>query len=199
MRRNFWIQVQNYMRKAKFRRKVRNILAMLAVVTVFTTTYALILPAITLENSVPLAGFDANEGKTPEELAAEAERQAAAAAAEGSGNGGVDADPAAFVGPADSTGEGGQNPAADGETPPPTPPDSVEVSGEVSGEFSSDKTDYPSIEGFTMNAEGKVFDAVGNEIDPARLSEAQRQSLLAALQSRTAEEALANYHMNGAG
>ena len=201
MRRNFWIQVQNYMRKAKFRRKVRNILAMLAVVTVFTTTYALILPAITLENSVPLAGFDANEGKTPEELAAEAERQAAAesAAAEGSGNGGVDADPAAFVGPADATGEGGQNPAADGETPPPTPPDSVEVSGEVSGEFSSDKTDYPSIEGFTMNAEGRVFDASGNEIDPTKLSEAQRQSLLAALKNRSSEEALANYHMNGAG
>lgn len=201
MRRNFWIQVQNYMRKAKFRRKVRNILAMLAVVTVFTTTYALILPAITLENSVPLAGFDANEGKTPEELAAEAERQAAAeaAAAEGSGNGGVDADPAAFVGPADSSGEGGQNPAGDGETPPPTPPESVEVSGEVSGEFSSDNTDYPSIEGFTMNAEGRVFDASGNEIDPTKLSEAQRQSLLAALQNRTAEEALANYHMNGAG
>ena len=197
MRRNFWIQVQNYMRKAKFRRKVRNILAMLAVVTVFTTTYALILPAITLENSVPLAGFDANEGKTPEELAAEAERQAAAgaAAAEGSGNGGVDADPAAFVG----TGEGGQNPTGDGETPPPTPPDSVEVSGEVSGEFSSDKTDYPSIEGFTMNAEGRVFDASGNEIDPTKLNEAQRQSLLAALQQRTAEEALASYHMNGAG
>lgn len=201
MRRNFWIQVQNYMRKAKFRRKVRNILAMLAVVTVFTTTYALILPAITLENSVPLAGFDANEGKTPEELAAEAERQAAAeaAAAEGSGNGGVDADPAAFVGPDGLSVEGGQNPTGDGETPPPTPPDTVEVSGEVSGEFSSDKTDYPSIEGFTMNAEGRVFDASGNEIDPTKLSEAQRQSLLAALQSRTAEEALANYHMNGAG
>lgn len=201
MRRNFWIQVQNYMRKAKFRRKVRNILAMLAVVTVFTTTYALILPAITLENSVPLAGFDANEGKTPEELAAEAERQAAAeaAAAEGSGNGGVDADPASFVGTADFTGEGGQNPAAAGETPTPTPPDSVEVSGEVSGEFSSDKTDYPSIEGFTMNAEGRVFDASGNEIDPTKLNEAQRQSLLAALQQRTAEEALASYHMNGAG
>lgn len=201
MRRNFWIQVQNYMRKAKFRRKVRNILAMLAVVTVFTTTYALILPAITLENSVPLAGFDANEGKTPEELAAEAERQAAAeaAAAEGSGNGGVDADPASFVGTADSTGEGGQNPAAAGETPPPTPPDSVEVSGEVSGEFSSDKTDYPSIEGFTMNVEGRVFDASGNEIDPTKLSEAQRQSLLADLHKRTANEALANYHMNGAG
>lgn len=201
MRRNFWIQVQNYMRKAKFRRKVRNILAMLAVVTVFTTTYALILPAITLENSVPLAGFDANEGKTPEELAAEAERQAAAeaAAAEGSGNGGVDADPASFVGTADSTGEGGQNPAAAGETPPPTPPDSVEVSGEVSGEFSSDKTDYPSIEGFTMNVEGRVFDASGNEIDPTKLSEAQRQSLLVALKNRSSEEALANYHMNGAG
>lgn len=201
MRRNFWIQVQNYMRKAKFRRKVRNILAMLAVVTVFTTTYALILPAITLENSVPLAGFDANEGKTPEELAAEAERQAAAeaAAAEESGNGVVDADPASFVGSDGIFGEDGQNPAADGETPPPTPPDSVEVSGEVSGEFSSDNTDYPSIEGFTMNAEGRVFDPVGNEIDPARLSEAQRQSLLEALQNRTAEEALANYHMNGAG
>ncbi len=201
MRRNFWIQVQNYMRKAKFRRKVRNILAMLAVVTVFTTTYALILPAITLENSVPLAGFDANEGKTPEELAAEAERQAAAeaAAAEESGNGAVDADPASFVGSDGIFGEDGQNPAADGETPPPTPPDSVEVSGEVSGEFSSDNTDYPSIEGFTMNAEGRVFDSVGNEIDPARLSEAQRQSLLADLQNRSAEEALANYHMNGAG
>ena len=201
MRRNFWIQVQNYMRKAKFRRKVRNILAMLAVVTVFTTTYALILPAITLENSVPLAGFDANEGKTPEELAAEAERQAAAeaAAADESGNGAVDADPASFVGSDGIFGEDGHNPAADGETPPPTPPDSVEVSGEVSGEFSSDNTDYPSIEGFTMNAEGRVFDPVGNEIDPASLSEAQRQSLLEALQNRTAEEALANYHMNGAG
>ncbi len=170
MNTNFWIQVQNYIRKARFRRRVRNVLAALAIVTVFVTTYALILPAITLENSVDMPGLDTQEGQNPADLIAEETSTPEA----------VEETTTAQESNSDQV-------------------DPVDVSGQVSGEFTSEPTALDSIEGFSMDAQGKVYDPAGQEIDKSILSESQLKELARKAQEQALAMALEHYHMNGQG
>ena len=170
MNTNFWIQVQNYIRKARFRRRVKNVLAALAIVTVFVTTYALILPAITLENTVDMPGLDTQEGQNPADLIAEETSTPEA----------VEETTTAQESNSDQV-------------------DPVDVSGQVSGEFTSEPTALDSIEGFTMDSQGKVYDPAGQEIDKSILSESQLKELARKAQEQALAMALDQYHMNGQG
>ncbi|MDD7401226.1 MAG: LPXTG cell wall anchor domain-containing protein [Eubacteriales bacterium] len=157
MNRNFWNQVQSYVRKARFRRRVRNIFAALAIVTVFVTTYALILPAITLENTVGLPGLNLNEGQDPAgQLNPEGGNETPAPDA------GSENPDANLVESPEGAGSGqtGQSPSGNQQGLP----DSLPLTGQVSGEFTNSETTNSETTGSETTAgENTGSEASGNE------------------------------------
>lgn len=152
----FWIEVRNYLRGATFRRRFKSVVSILAVVTVFITTYALILPAITLENTVPMPGLvNEQTGEVSGEFLDNGETDPT--------NPVTPADPASFENTSEESSPSTQ----------PTLPEELAVDGQAGGEFSDERTQYESIEGFWMDEMGAVFDANGQPIDPLALGRSQ--------------------------
>lgn len=116
MRMSIWQKIREFLREAQFRRRLTKVVAFFAAITVFVTTYILILPAITLEDPELVARekwekrvqFNSSQklpaaGETPAE----------------EGGAGTNSGNNTNSGSADSSGKEGAD--ADNKTPDPAP------------------------------------------------------------------------------